>query len=270
MSLNISALNPIERLSFRDVLISNGFGFEKRKHRKPSTKELVEHTVGTRLLDKANYGRVVIGVDFDAEKDHWFVAQNWESSQLNPVKIYEISDGKMKLSAATLISKITTEFSSPVVSQPAPKKEPVTEHELNPEPKKEPEKKPEPKKEVKSMVLSEITEPELSEPANPVEGKKVETKPDEEPKVSQKIPENTPSPDPVGASKPAPTKEVPDILINPEQMQVIKTVGSKVSVTKNTKGYTWEITAHADNMNDAIDQVIAADIRLKIQFGGVI
>jgi len=49
---------------------------------------------------------------------------------------------------------------------------------------------------------------------------------------------------------------------------VIKNVGqAKISLTKNTKGYSWEITSYADNMKDAIDQAIAADQRLKIQFG---
>ena len=52
--------------------------------------------------------------------------------------------------------------------------------------------------------------------------------------------------------------------------QVIKNVSqARVNLTKNTKGYNWEVSAYADNLNDAIDQVIAADQRLRLQFGTV-
>ena len=143
--MNVAGLNPVERLALMDILIANGFEFEKRKCRQPGTKEIVEHSTGVRLLDKKNFGRTVIGVDLDLEKNQWFVAPNWESSQLNPEKIYEIKDGKMKLAAAALVSKIENEFGSPVVSQPI----------SNTGAKNGPEQKPE----VKSRVLSDITEP---------------------------------------------------------------------------------------------------------------
>ncbi|ALK06188.1 MAG: hypothetical protein AAY43_11450 [Methanosarcina sp. 795] len=55
----------------------------------------------------------------------------------------------------------------------------------------------------------------------------------------------------------------------PNQLQIIKNVGqAKVSLIKNTKGYNWEITAYSDTMNDAIDQAIAADLRLRNQLKG--
>lgn len=55
--------------------------------------------------------------------------------------------------------------------------------------------------------------------------------------------------------------------------EVIETVVKNVSqcsvtLSKNSKGYGWEIKAYADNMNDAIDRAIAADMRLKTQFRG--
>lgn len=50
---------------------------------------------------------------------------------------------------------------------------------------------------------------------------------------------------------------------------VVKNVSqSSVTLTKNTKGYGWEVKVYADTMNAAIDQAIAADHRLRTQFGG--
>lgn len=50
---------------------------------------------------------------------------------------------------------------------------------------------------------------------------------------------------------------------------VVKNVSQcSVNLTKNTKGYGWEIKAYADSMNKAIDMAIAADLRLRTQFGG--
>ncbi len=50
---------------------------------------------------------------------------------------------------------------------------------------------------------------------------------------------------------------------------VIKNTGQdKITLIKNTKGYNWEISSYADNMNDAIDKAIAADLRLKKLYGG--
>lgn len=217
--MNISTLNPVERLALRDILIVNGFEFEKRKCRQPGTKEIVEHSAGIRLLDKKNFGRTVIGVDLDLEKNQWFVAPNWESSQLNPEKIYEIKDGKMKLAAAALVSKIETEFESPVG------------------------------------------------------GQQEETKLVENPPDDASVPTITPSQSPgwVPETEPVPgkTKERPaprDQGTGYEQ--VIKNVSqAKVNLTKNTKGYNWVVSAYADNLNDAIDQAIAADQRLRLQFG---
>lgn len=56
--------------------------------------------------------------------------------------------------------------------------------------------------------------------------------------------------------------------IDPSHVQIIKNVGQdKVEVTKNTKGYNWVIVSYSDNMNEAIDKAIAADMRLRAQFG---
>lgn len=54
------------------------------------------------------------------------------------------------------------------------------------------------------------------------------------------------------------------------QEQIIRNVSqAKVTITKNSKGYNWEISAYADTINESIDLAIAADKRLKNQFGGV-
>ncbi len=51
--------------------------------------------------------------------------------------------------------------------------------------------------------------------------------------------------------------------------QIIKnTSQEKITLTRNSKGYTWEIAAHADTLAECIDMVIAADQRLKDRFGG--
>ncbi|AKB37386.1 hypothetical protein MSSAC_2796 [Methanosarcina siciliae C2J] len=99
-----------------------------------------------------------------------------------------------------------------------------------------------------------------------------------EPKKESQPLQNSPTSDPekVEPPKQEPQEEVkPPIeaaaqpAIEPEPTQVIKNVSqAKVSLTKNTKGYNWEVTAYADNINDAIDQAIAADQRLRNQFGG--
>ncbi len=50
---------------------------------------------------------------------------------------------------------------------------------------------------------------------------------------------------------------------------VVKNVSQcSVTLNKNTKGYGWELKAYADTMNIAIDLAIAADKRLRTQFGG--
>lgn len=50
---------------------------------------------------------------------------------------------------------------------------------------------------------------------------------------------------------------------------IVKNVSQcSVNLTKNTKGYGWEIKAYADTMNKAIDLAIAADQRLRTQYGG--
>jgi hypothetical protein len=54
----------------------------------------------------------------------------------------------------------------------------------------------------------------------------------------------------------------------PADQQEIRVINQpSVALTKNTKGYNWEIKAYADNLNAAIDQVMAANIRLKNMYG---
>jgi hypothetical protein len=67
------------------------------------------------------------------------------------------------------------------------------------------------------------------------------------------------------------SQQLSSILDNTfEGVQTVKNVSQdKVTLTKNTKGYSWEISAHADSLNECIDQVIAADKRLKDLYGGV-
>lgn len=51
--------------------------------------------------------------------------------------------------------------------------------------------------------------------------------------------------------------------------QVIRNISQDgVVLTKNSKGYQWEITARGDNLNEIIDKVIVADERLKTKFFG--
>jgi len=245
--VNIAGLNPVDRLAIRDILLVNGFVFEKQKCRKPGTRDIVEHSVGVRLLDKKTFGRVVIGVDLDSEKDQWFVAPTWEASQLSPEKIHEIKDGKMKLAAATLISKVETEFGSSISSQPEAKKS----------------AEPEQKNGVKSRVLSDLTD----QPEAPLDEKKKQA--EEQNPAPAAVAQNT-QPESLPPSEPPVTAAVQPVYEpEPNQLQIIKNVGqAKVSLIKNTKGYNWEITAYSDTMNDAIDQAIAADLRLRNQLKG--
>jgi len=233
--VNIATLSPEDQLALRDILIANGFEFEKRKCRRPGSRVLEEHRVGVRLLDKKNFGRVVIGVDLDAEKDQWFVAPNWESSQLNPEQINDCKDGKIKWAASSLISKVNNEFGSPVVSQPIsqPGPSPVEE---------------------KTQVPEDVS-PAPAADSTPKENPTVEKpQPEPEPELTKKEPQ-----------KPIDNNQEFD----PSQVQIIKNVGQdKVEITKNTKGYNWVIVSYSDNMNEAIDKAIAADLRLKAQFGG--
>ena len=276
MTLDIASLGPEKRLALKDVLVSEGFEFEKRRHKKPGTKEIVVHTAGTRVLNREKYKKAIIGIDFDAEKDHWFVAQSWEDSQLHSIKIHEIEDGDMKLTAVSLILNIEAEFGRYLSGIPSPKKEHelVTEPEVKPEPvisdkkiasweeeqqlkilarKREQGTKgqEEEKQAIKGKILSDITEPTEQKTPDPVEEKPAEEAAEDPEIVPARV-------------EPSATD-----VINPEQMQIMKTVGAKVSLTKNSKGYTWEITSHKDTMAAAIEEVIAADMRLKTQFGGV-
>lgn len=62
-------------------------------------------------------------------------------------------------------------------------------------------------------------------------------------------------------------------MSSPEEKEVLETVVKNVSqcsveVTRNSKGYGWVVKSYADNMADAIDTAIAADMRLKTAFGG--
>lgn len=40
-----------------------------------------------------------------------------------------------------------------------------------------------------------------------------------------------------------------------------------ITLTKNTKGYNWEIKVYATTVLEALDIIIAADMRLKTQYG---
>lgn len=40
-----------------------------------------------------------------------------------------------------------------------------------------------------------------------------------------------------------------------------------ITLTKNTKGYNWEIKVYAPTVLEALDIIIAADIRLNNQYG---
>lgn len=102
---------------------------------------------------------------------------------------------------------------------------------------------------VKSRTLSDVPEMKESSSSN--------QEPQAAPEVKAKQPKKEPQ-----------SKNNTDEFV-PEQVQIIKNIGQvKVQITKNSKGRNWEITAYADNMNDAVDQAIAADQRLQNQFGG--
>ncbi len=51
---------------------------------------------------------------------------------------------------------------------------------------------------------------------------------------------------------------------DPQEVRVINQ--PSVALTKNTKGYNWEIKAYADSLSEAVDLVIAADNRLKLMY----
>lgn len=59
-----------------------------------------------------------------------------------------------------------------------------------------------------------------------------------------------------------------------DEKKVIESVVKNISqcsvvLTKNSKGYGWEIKAYDDTMNGAIDRALAADMRLKTAVGGI-
>jgi hypothetical protein len=254
MSLNISGLNPLERLALHDLLTSQGFEFEKRRMRRPGSKEIAEHTIGIRLLDKEMFGRVIIGVNLDTERDNWFVAPTWEASQLTPESIHHIQDGKMKLSAAALISKIERELrnTDPVLPEP---------------------EKTEPKNDAKPEVgtVKPAAELERYEPVQPEENKQVE----EQKEQLDQVPTEAATPSASAQNPQAKTgvcersEESPVMQSEPSSLeQIIKNVTQDgVKIIKNTKGYSWEISVHSDSIFTAIDKAIVADTRLKLKFG---
>jgi hypothetical protein len=218
-----------EKLELKEFLEDQGFVFEKRKLRKPGTKEIKEITVGTRVLDQENHGHTVIGINLDSERDQWFVAPTWEASQLSPVTVPEIKDEKLKLDASAFVSKVKQDLKTIFKTS-------VKTPEENEPQTSDPEKEKPPK------TYLPICDSPLKEPAEQ------SVKPFETTKTQ------------ISAK--------PQYDGDPALVQVIKNVGqAKIALTKNTKGYSWEITSYADSMNDAIDQAIAADQRLKIQFG---
>lgn len=223
----MTALSAREKLELKEFLSNQEFVFEKRKLRSPGTKEIKEITVGTRILDRDKYGQTVIGINLDAERDLWFVAPTWEASQLSPIIVPDIKDEKLKLVASVFISKVKQDL------QTVSKIEKSAETTENEPRTNDPEKVKPPKTEI----------PICDAPITPIE------KPVEQP------------------AKTLSEVVKPRYEAEPMQLQVIKNVGqAKISLTKNTKGYSWEITSYADNMKDAIDQAIAADQRLKTQF----
>ena len=40
-----------------------------------------------------------------------------------------------------------------------------------------------------------------------------------------------------------------------------------VTLTKNTKGYQWEISIHGDNAEKTVDEIIKIDNKLSIEYG---
>lgn len=50
--------------------------------------------------------------------------------------------------------------------------------------------------------------------------------------------------------------------------QVIKNVTQdSVKITKNTKGYNWEVSVHGDDVVEALEKAIVIDQRLRDRFG---
>lgn len=225
----MTAFSPREKLELKEFLEDQGFVFEKRKLRKPGTKEIKEITVGTRVLDKENHSQTVIGINLDSEKDQWFVAPTWEASQLSPVTVPEIKDEKLKLAASAFVSKVKQDLKTIFKTS-------VKIPEENEPQTSDPEKEKPPKTDL--PICDSPQKESAEQPAKPLEISKTQT-----------------------STKPQYEGET-------ALVQVIKNVGqAKIALTKNKKGYSWEITSYADSMNDAIDQAIAADQRLKIQFG---
>jgi hypothetical protein len=56
----------------------------------------------------------------------------------------------------------------------------------------------------------------------------------------------------------------PKPAAEPQEVRVINQ--PSITLTKNTKGYNWEIKAYAETISAAVDLVIAADNRLKAMY----
>jgi hypothetical protein len=55
-----------------------------------------------------------------------------------------------------------------------------------------------------------------------------------------------------------------------EDQKVVTTIAEPVHITltKNTKGYQWEISVHEKNLESALTTVDIADAELKHKYGG--
>lgn len=185
--------------------------------------------IGTTILDKDAFGSTVIGIDLDADRNPWFVAPSHEASRVTVTAVHDIENPNMKLAAAAFVGRIKREL----------KKLSGAGNEVNPEsPKEQATKEQEqksPRPTSSSPPLPLAKDPDLNDP----------------PKGGSGVP----------ASNPA-DLELP--------VQIIKNVTQcGVKVTRNTKGYNWEISVHEDDIGLAIDKAIAANDKLQKLLGAV-
>jgi len=213
----MTAFAPKEKLDLHDILKTEGFEFQKRKLRRPGNPNILTICVGTRTLNPGNFGKLVIGINLDADQNHWFVADSWEASQITTTPIHEIKDSNLQMAAAAYISKIKGKLHETRASPAKTEKQPVKE------PKKPPQK----------------TQKELPE----------------------QVPASSPAP-----SVPAPKPHAePGLAMIEQVVKNVTQAGCKI--TKNTKGYNWEISAHEDDIGLAVDKCIAADKKLRDLLG---
>ncbi len=123
---------------------------------------------------------------------------------------------------------------------------------------------------ITSTPIYDLDNPDLKLTATAQVGHLKKLLEQETPEKAAPAPEVKPAPEKV----PAPSQEVPQAPSSfsepddPALVQIVKNVTQDgVKITKNTKGYNWEVSVHADSIFTAIDRALEANDRLQKKLG---